>query len=114
MKKPKTKTNREWNTSAIVSFGLAVFMGLIFLSTFLFRAMENVHLGAYALTGYFYLAMIPLGLAALVTGILSMIQIAKNQQRGLWMAWVGSVLGATGMILMFLLVRLLVILAHSF
>ncbi|NTV37711.1 MAG: DUF2177 family protein, partial [Anaerolineales bacterium] len=47
-------------------------------------------------------AMIPLGLAALVTGILSIIQTAKHHQRGLWMAWVGSVMGATGMILMYI------------
>ena len=110
----KTKSKRRWNALAIVSFGLAIFMVLIFLSTFLFRAMEDVYFGAFALPGYFYLAMIPVGMAALTAGIFSIIQLTRHRQRGLWMAMVGSGLGAAGMVLMFFLVRLIVILSNGF
>jgi hypothetical protein len=53
-------------------------------------------------------------MAALVTGIISIIQLTRHRQRGLWMALVGSGLGAAGMVLMFFLVRLIVILSNGF
>jgi hypothetical protein len=106
--------NRKWNKLAIVSLGLTVFMILLFLSTFLFRAMEDVYFGAFALPGYFYLAMIPVGLAALITGTISIVQMTKLRQKGFWMALLGAGLGAAGMVLMFLLVRLIVILSNGF
>jgi hypothetical protein len=89
-------------------------MILLFLSTFLFRAMEDVYFGAFALPGYFYLAMIPVGMAALVTGVVSIVQLRKRRQKGLWMALVGSGLGGAGMVSMFFLVRLIVILSNGF
>jgi hypothetical protein len=58
--------------------------------------------------------MIPVGMAAWVAGIISIIQLTRHRQRGLWMALVGSGLGAAGMVLMFFLVRLIVILSNSF
>lgn len=109
-----TRNNRQWNLLAIVSLGLAVFMMLLFLSTLLFRAMEDVYFGAFALPGYFYLAMIPVGLAALITGIMAIVQLTRKHQKGLWMALVGGGVGTAGMILMFFLVRLIVILSNSF
>jgi hypothetical protein len=112
--KKKAGADGKWNTLAIVSLGLAAFMLLLFLSTFLFRAMEDVYFGAFSLPGYFYLAMIPVGMAALVTGIVSIVQLTRRRQRGLWMALLGSGLGAAGMVLMFFLVRLIVILSNGF
>ncbi len=110
----KTVSSRKWNHFAVISFGLVVFMLLLFLATFLFRRMDDVYLGAFALPGYFYLAMIPVGLAAFVTGIISIVQLTRHHQKGLWMALTGSILGAAGMVTMFFLVRLIVILSNSF
>jgi hypothetical protein len=112
--KMKARRDRELNTLAIVSLGLAVFMLLLFISTFLFRSMEDVYFGAFALPGYFYLAMIPVGMTALVTGIVSIVQLTQRHQRGLWFALAGSIMGAAGMVLMFFLVRLIVILSNGF
>jgi hypothetical protein len=114
MEKNKSKSSRRWNTLAIASIGLAFFMLLIFFSTFLFRTIEDVYFGAFALPGYFYLTMIPVGLAAFITGLISIIQFTRRRQRGLWMALIGSGLGVTGMVLMFFLVRLIVILSNGF
>ncbi len=110
----KKAGTQNWNHLAIISLGLVVFMLLLFLATFLFRRMDDVYFGAFALPGYFYLAMIPVGLAALVTGIISIVQLNRRRQRGLWMALTGSILGAAGMGAMFFLVRLIVILSNSF
>ena len=76
--------------------------------------MEVIYFGAFALPGYFYLVMIPVGIAALATGIISIVQLNRHHQRGLWMALAGSGLGTAGIVLMFFLIRLIVLLANGF
>jgi hypothetical protein len=105
---------RKKNVLGIISFALAVLMLIIFFLPALFPAVADIKVGEFFFVNYCYVAMIPLGLAGLVAGIIALVQIKKNHERGLWMSIIGITIDAIGTVFMFLVVRLLIILSHSF
>jgi hypothetical protein len=93
---------RKKNVLGIISFALAVLMLIIFFLPALFPAVADIKVGEFFFVNYCYVAMIPL------------VQIKKNHERGLWMSIIGITINAIGTVFMFLVVRLLIILSHSF
>ncbi len=108
------KANQKVNALAIICMALAVLMLIVFFAPVLFRAVADIKVGETFLLNYCFIAMIPLGLVGLVSGVMALVQIKKNHARGLWLAIIGMIVNAAGAVYMFLVVRLLVILSRSF
>lgn len=102
------------NPLAIITIALAVLMLIVFFAPILYHGVADIKVGETFLLNYCFIAMIPLGLIGLVSGIFSIMQIKKKRAPGLWLSIVGMITNAIGVVYMFLVVRLLIILSRSF
>jgi hypothetical protein len=110
----RPKTARKVNKLAIITFALAVLMVIVFFAPVLYHGVADIKVGEAFLLNDCFMAMIPLGLVGLVSGIMAIVQINKNHTRGLWLSIFGIIINTVGAVYMFLVVRLLIILSRSF
>ncbi len=105
---------RKRNVLAIISFMVAALMLVVFFLPALLPALADIRVGGNFLLNYCYVAMVPLGLTGVITGILAIVQVKKNRVGGLRMSIFGVIINTIGTIYMILVVRLLIILSRSF
>jgi hypothetical protein len=88
---------KPFNNLAIWSISIAA--GMAFISAIVIWAVSlNSEVSAVLanVLSVLFIVPIPLGLAAVITGIMSLRKSKKDKSRGKWMAWVGMGLGFLG------------------